>query len=80
MDIVLFEEAILSLVKINRVLCNPKGNLMLLGEGGTGRHSLSKLSAFINDMQLFDKKQATEKQAVFRGEMKTIFENIVGKD
>lgn len=76
----LFKEAFLCLVKINRVLCNPKGNLMLLREGGTDRHSLSKLSAFINDMQLFDKKQATEKQAVFRGEMKTFFENIVGKD
>lgn len=44
----MFKEVLVNLCKINRVLNIPQGNLFLVGQGGTGRKSLAKLSAFIN--------------------------------
>lgn len=47
MNITLFEEAISYVCKINRVIKFQKGHGMLVGEGGAGRHSLTKLATFI---------------------------------
>lgn len=47
MNITLFEEAISYVCKINRVIKFSKGHGMLVGEGGSGRHSLTKLATFI---------------------------------
>jgi dynein heavy chain len=47
MDIVLFEEAITYTCRIHRIIKLSKGHGMLVGEGGSGRHSLTKLAAYI---------------------------------
>lgn len=47
MNITLFEEAISYVCKINRIIKFSKGHGMLVGEGGSGRHSLTKLATFI---------------------------------
>jgi len=47
MDIVLFEDAISYVCKIHRIIKLGKGHGMLVGEGGSGRHSLTKLAAHI---------------------------------
>lgn len=41
MNIVMFQEAICSLVKIYRIIKMGKGHALLIGEGGSGRHSLT---------------------------------------
>jgi dynein heavy chain len=53
MDLVLFSDAIGHVLRIHRVLMQPRGNLMLVGVGGSGRSSLTKVAAYTADMGCF---------------------------
>jgi len=52
MDLVLFEQAMLHITRINRIIQNPGGNAMLIGVGGSGKQSLCRLAAFISDYEV----------------------------
>jgi len=56
MDIVLFNEAVINTCKINRILKLSRGHAMLIGDGGSGRHSLTKLAADIAGYKTFSIK------------------------
>ena len=74
MDLVLFKDAIGYVCRIGRVLRQMRGNLTLVGIGGSGRQSLSRLAAYTCDHKLFSIEITKQYRSVeFHEDLKALF-------
>jgi len=85
MNLVLFDEAMMHLMKINRTIQQKRGSAMLVGVGGSGKQSLARLAAFTsghfafqititknyNDNALFEDLRGLYARAGVKGESVT---------
>jgi len=80
MNLVLFENALEHLVRLERVMQMPRGNLMLVGVGGSGKQSLTRLAAFAADCGLFEVTLARGyNESMFRDDLKILY-GLVGSE
>ena len=76
MDLVLFEDAMSHICRINRILESPRGNALLVGVGGSGKQSLSRLAAYISSMEVF---QITLRKGYCNQDLKMDLANLYQK-
>ncbi|XP_074107880.1 dynein heavy chain 2, axonemal kl-2 [Cotesia typhae] len=80
LNLVLFGEAVEHICRIARVISQPRGNMLLVGIGGSGRQSLSKIASYITELKVFQ-VQVTKQYGVpeFREDLKRLY-SMTGVD
>ncbi|KAG5494118.1 hypothetical protein JKF63_01953 [Porcisia hertigi] len=76
-DLVMFDMALEHLLRITRVLSLPRGHCLLIGVGGSGKQSLTKLGASICKMGVFEIVLARNYgKDAFREDLKKLYQCV----
>ncbi|KAM7377518.1 hypothetical protein PAMA_014021 [Pampus argenteus] len=80
MSLVLFRDAIEHITRIVRVISQLRGNMLLVGVGGSGRQSLSKMAASICEYEVFQVEVTKQyRKLEFREDIKKLY-RLAGVD
>lgn len=80
MDLVLFSFAVEHLLRVSRVLKQPGGHALLVGVGGSGRQSITKLATKITDFEIFQIEiKKNYKMPQFREDLKALMISCGGE-
>ncbi|XP_037533396.1 dynein heavy chain 2, axonemal [Nematolebias whitei] len=80
MSLVLFQDAIEHITRVVRVISQLRGNMLLIGIGGSGRQSLSKMAAFVCEYQVFQVEVSKQyRKQEFREDIKKLY-RLTGVD
>ncbi|CAD7941177.1 unnamed protein product [Amoebophrya sp. A25] len=75
LSLVMFQDAIEHMCKILRVLKLPRGNALLVGVGGSGRHCQTRLACFVADYECFNIEiDKSYRHQSFRDDLKKIYD------
>jgi len=80
-DVVFFNDALKNMCRIHRILRMSNGHALLIGEGGSGRHSLSRMASYLaefSEYQIRITKNYTPKH--FQADIQGLFANIINKN
>ncbi|KAJ3224818.1 Dynein heavy chain 2, axonemal [Clydaea vesicula] len=73
-SLVLFKDAVEHICRITRILRQQNGNALLIGVGGSGRQSLTRLAAYVVDIGVYQIKITKQYRHVeFREDIKTLY-------
>ena len=74
MDLAMFRDAIMHVCRIHRAILQPRGNMLLVGIGGSGRSSLTRLASFIAGMNTFSIEITKNYRLIeFREDLKKLY-------
>jgi len=80
MNLVLFNDALEHITKIHRIIRFPKGSGLLVGIGGSGKQSLTKLASYTAGYDVFQISLSRGyKEDDFREELKTLYRGVIQK-
>nr|XP_039267660.1 dynein heavy chain 10, axonemal-like [Styela clava] len=78
MNLVLFEDALDHLTRVHRVIRMELGNALLVGVGGSGKQSLTKLASFAAGCEIFEIQLSRGyDESAFREDLKILY-NMLG--
>lgn len=81
MNLVFFKDAIMHLSRLCRVLKQPRGNSLLIGVGGSGRKSLTRLAVYIRGYECFSIEiTKSYKDAAWKDDLKKLLKNSGAKN
>jgi dynein heavy chain len=80
LSLVFFKDAIKHLCRITRALRQPRGNVLLIGVGGSGRQSLTTVASYIAKGKLFQIEITKNyKEQQWKDDLKRLLK-LAGKD
>lgn len=77
MNLVLFDDAVEHATRIHRVIRMDQGNALLVGVGGSGKQSLTRLAAFAAGCEIFEIKLSRGyNETTFREDLKVLYNKL----